>query len=89
VLLGRVEGHAISTVKHRSLRSWRLVVVQPVRGTTNNPLLVIDSLGARDGDLVVMTNDGKEARRLVGDETSPARWSVVSIVDQVNQVEGV
>ncbi len=89
MLLGRVEGQADSTVKHHSLKGWRLEVVQPVRGTTNDPLLVIDSLGARDGDLVVMTNDGKGARKLVGDETSPARWSMVSIVDQVNRVEWV
>ena len=28
--LGRVIGHATSTIKHRSLNGWRLVVVQPV-----------------------------------------------------------
>src|SRR5439155_25606038 len=28
--LGRVIGHATSTIKHRSLTGWRLVVVQPV-----------------------------------------------------------
>ena len=86
MLLGRVEGHAISTVKHRSLKGWRLVVIQPVRGTTNDPLLAIDSLGSRDGDLVVVTNDGSGARKLVGDNTSPVRWSVVAIVDPSSQV---
>lgn len=86
MLLGRVEGHAVSTVKHRSLKGWRLVVVQPVRGTTNDPLLAIDSLGVKDGDLVVVSNDGKGARKLVGDETSPARWFVAAMVDPSSQV---
>ena len=86
MLLGRVEGQATSTIKHASLRGWRMMVIQPVQVGAMEPLLAIDALGCRVGDLVVISNDGKGARELVGDETSPARWSVIGIVDQATGV---
>ncbi len=83
--LGRVVGKAISTIKHHSLTGWRLLVVEPIRADRNDPLLVVDSLGAGIGDMVVITNDGKGARDLVGDEQSPARWTVLGLVDDETQ----
>jgi ethanolamine utilization protein EutN len=81
--IGIVEGHAISTVKHRSMEGWRLLIVQPVSEgeADGDPLMAIDMLGARHGDTVVISNDGKSARDLVGDTNSPVRWTVTGIVD--------
>jgi len=84
MLVARVEGSATSTVKHPSLAGWRLLVVQPLRAYTRDPILAIDSLGAGVGDLVVISNDGKGARELVGDERSPARWTILGIIDEGN-----
>lgn len=84
--LGKVIGHATATIKHASLERWRLLVVQPLdtaRQPDGDPLLVLDSLGARAGDTVVLTSDGKGARELVAAETSPARWFVAGIADDI------
>lgn len=81
MVLGRVVGNAVSTIKHASLEGWRLVTVQPLRAASLDPVLAIDVLGAGVGSLVVMTNDGGGARELIGDDTSPARWMVVGLVD--------
>ena len=81
MLLARVQGHAHSTVRHRSLTGAKLILVEPLRSLTKEPLLVLDRLGAASGDLVMITSDGKAAREYLQDETSPARWSVVGIVD--------
>ncbi len=89
MLIARVIGHATATVKHRSLNTERLVAVQPLRSLTTDPLLVLDRLGAGPGDLVVITSDGKGAREMVGDETSPARWSVAGIVDGGAAIEAL
>jgi len=86
LLLGRVMGRATSTVKHRSLRGTKMLLVQPVRSLTREPLLVLDRLGAGSGDLVLITSDGKSAREFVGDEASPARWTVVGIIDDEKDV---
>jgi ethanolamine utilization protein EutN len=85
MLKARVVGHAVATVKHPSLRGWRLALVQPVaadlRQPDGEPLLVIDHLGAACGAWVVVSNDGQGARELVGDPRSPVRWFVLGICD--------
>ena len=80
-----VLGNATATMKHPSLEGWKLLVVQPmlVDGSTpdGDPLLAIDAHGARRGDTVLLTSDGRGTRELVGDETTPIRWSVMGICD--------
>jgi ethanolamine utilization protein EutN len=83
--LAKVAGHAVSSIKHASLRGWRLLVVQPLaaNGThpDGEPLLAIDNLGAWRGATVMISNDGQGARELVNEPTSPARWFVMGICD--------
>ena len=82
--IGRVEGHAIATVKHPSLTGWRLLLVQLLTAddkADGEPLLAIDALGAGVGSRVILTNDGAEARALVGAKNSPARWLVMGLCD--------
>ena len=84
MLIGMVEGNAVSTIKHPSLRGWKLLVVQPLNfedGPDGDPVLALDMLGAGHGMKVLISNDGKGTREMVGDNTSPARWAVVGIVD--------
>ena len=80
-------GHATSSIKHRSLGGMKLLMVQPLRSLTEEPLLVLDRMGAASGDLVTITSDGKAAREYTQDETSPARWSVTGIVDDERDVD--
>jgi ethanolamine utilization protein EutN len=82
--LGRVVGHTVATVKHPSLRGWRLLLVQLLTAAgkaDGEPLLAIDNLGARTSDLVILSNDGAGARELVKAKDSPARWMVLGIED--------
>ena len=86
MLRGRVLGTATSTKKHPSLEGWRLLVVQPfgADGHTadGEPLLAIDNQGARRGDAVLLSSDGRSTRELVGDETTPVRWCVLGVEDE-------
>lgn len=84
MLLGLVEGVAISNHKHRSMWGWKLLVVQPLDdkgGPDADPVLAVDSLGAGHGDRVLISSDGRGTRELLGDNTTPVRWSVIGIVD--------
>jgi len=84
MLIGMVEGRAISTIKHRSMVGWKLLVVQPLDFDglpDGDPVLAIDMLGAGRGVKVVISNDGRGTREMVGDTNSPARWAVIGIVD--------
>ena len=75
-----IRGHATSTVKHPSLRGWRLLIAEP-DSPDLAPQLVLDNLGAGIGQKVMISSDGSEARKMVGSELSPARWSVLGIID--------
>ncbi len=83
--LGRIVGTATSTVKHRSLDGWRLVIVQMLMAdgerSDGPPQLAIDNLGTGRGDIVMLTSDGKGTRTLIGDDNTPVRWSVMGIRD--------
>jgi ethanolamine utilization protein EutN len=83
--LGRIMGHAVSTMKHPSLNGWKLLVAQLLTSDgqpDGEPLLAIDSLGAGVGSLVVLSNDGAGAREIVKSKTSPVRWMVLGICDR-------
>lgn len=86
MLSGRVVGMATATVKHPSMRGWKLLLVQPYapdgRTPDGDPVLAVDGLGAGIGEEVVITSDGKGTRELLRSETSPVRWSVIGIVDR-------
>ena len=69
-----------STVKHSSLKGQRLLVAVP-ESPDVPPQVVIDPLGAAIGQRVLISSDGSEARIIVGDKLSPARWSVLGIID--------
>ncbi|MFZ4598516.1 MAG: EutN/CcmL family microcompartment protein [Terrimicrobiaceae bacterium] len=75
-----IRGYATSTVKHPSLEGWRLLLAEP-DSSDLAPQIVLDNLGAGIGQKVMISSDGSEARKMVGSERSPARWSVLGIID--------
>ena len=86
MLVGLVEGNAVATIKHSSMVGWKVLIVQPLDNdgrADGDPLLVIDRLGAGRGVKVLISNDGKGAREMVGDTTSPVRWTVIGVLDEV------
>ena len=86
MILGRVVGNAVSTVKHNSLGRVRMLVVEPIQAANLDPVLALDTLGAGANDLVVMSSDGLYTRQVVNDDTSPARWTVMCIIDNTERV---
>jgi microcompartment protein CcmK/EutM len=85
MLLARVEGNVVATRKHPSLEGWRLVICQPINQAGQSegvPQVAIDAHGAGMHQRVIISSDGSAARKAVGDETSPARWMIVGIVDE-------
>jgi ethanolamine utilization protein EutN len=78
--LATIKGHVTATVKHKSLDGWRLLLAMP-DSPDLVPQIVLDSLGAGIGQKVLISSDGSEARKIVGDERSPARWTVLGIID--------
>lgn len=85
MLLARVEGNVVATRKHPSLQGCRLVICQPISQAGEPegvPQVAIDPHGAGMHQRVVISSDGLAARKVVGDDKSPARWMVIGIVDE-------
>jgi ethanolamine utilization protein EutN len=84
--MGRVIGHATSTIKHPTMRGTKLLLVQPylTDGKTPDadPQLCVDAVGAGRGDTVLISSDGKFAREILKSENTPVRWSVIGIRDE-------
>jgi ethanolamine utilization protein EutN len=81
--LGRVIGTATATVKHPTFEGERMLVVQLETangGPDGEPVLTFDRLGARRGDIVLVTNDGGALQGMLG-ATTPGRWSVMGLPD--------
>jgi ethanolamine utilization protein EutN len=81
--IGRVLGTATATIKHPTLVGERMLVVQleTVDGRAEGePVLVFDRLGARRGDRVLLTTDGRALQEMLG-PTTPGRWSVMGLPD--------
>ncbi len=78
--IATIRGYATSTIKHCSLEGWRLLIAEP-DSPDLAPQLVLDNLGAAIGQRVMISSDGSEARKMVGSDLSPARWSVLGIID--------
>ncbi len=90
MLKARIEGNATSTVRHPSLRGWRLLICQPQdedNRAIGLPLLALDNLGAGRGESVLLTSDGKSVREKIGDAHSPARYMTLAILDETVDTE--
>ncbi len=85
MFLARIDGTVTATRKHETLAGCRLLVAQrlePDGRVSGEPVVVLDRLGARHGSTVIVSTDGDVLRRRHGN-TTPARMSVVGIVDEV------
>lgn len=83
--MARVVGTATATIKHESMRSTKMMIVQPelIDGTPDgDPLIAIDGVGAGRGERVMITSDGRYARELLKHKVTPVRWTIIGIEDE-------
>jgi microcompartment protein CcmK/EutM len=85
--LARVVDQVISTIAHPALAGQRLLLVRLVAtdGQTSlgrPPLVAVDPLGARVGQLVLTCEEGKAARLVLGNDMAPVRTFLLGIVDE-------
>jgi len=88
MFLARIDGTMTSTVKHDTLEGARLLIGQRLdinRDVIGEPLVILDTLGASRGGVVLVSTDGDIQRKLRGN-TCPARFTVVGLVDFVGGV---
>jgi ethanolamine utilization protein EutN len=86
MLLGRVIGRVVATMKNASLDGQRFLIVQPVDQLgreKGKPLVALDSVGAGAGEVVYWCR-GREASFPFLPNEVPTEATIVAIVDSVN-----
>jgi len=86
MLLGRVIGNVVCTMKNASLTGQKLLIVQPLdrKGRDKGrPIVALDSVGAGAGETIYWCR-GKEASFPYLPAEPPTDATIVGIVDTVN-----
>ena len=89
MLIAKVMGSAVATLKHELLNTTKLLLVSPADAAgnvTGQPFLAVDLVGAGEGELVIVSQ-GSSARAAAGNNASPADAAIVGILDSL-QSEG-
>lgn len=89
MLIARVVGSAVSTIKDEKLTGLKLLVVRevtPGNELIGKPLVAIDAVGAGEGELVLIAS-GSSARQTTATNNKPVDAVIMAILDSL-EVEG-
>lgn len=85
MIVAKVMGTAVATLKHDTLKTNKLLLVQAA-DASGNPngatFLAVDLVGAGDGELVIVSQ-GSSARAVTGQNASPVDAAIVGILDSL------
>lgn len=90
MILARVLGNVVSTVKHPGLHAQAVFSVQPLdadQQPAGDSFLAIDHAQSGPGDVVLVLREGNGIRQILGDKKSPVRCLIVGVVDAVSHAE--
>jgi len=85
VIIGQVLGSLWASQQDPGFDGQALKLVMPQEGIT---LLVVDPLGARVGDTVLVVYEGSSSRLCLGSDSTPAEAVIVGIVDRMDVAGG-
>ena len=90
MILCRVTGDVVSTVKNEKLAGKKILIVQPVdldsKTPTEDSFLAVDLVGAGVTDLVLVVREGGGVRIVLQDDKIPLSNIITCIVDDFEVV---
>ena len=88
MILAKVKGNIVSTLKDEHLKSHKLMLVHPVdlNGELigNKDVIAIDLIDSGIGDLVIVTQEGDAVKQILGSANAPVHTIIVGIVDALD-----
>ena len=88
MLLAKVVGNVVATVKVADHDGFKLLLVRPENldgSLAERSFVALDLVHAGVGDRVLLLREGSSVRDLVGQANSPVHAAVVGIVDEVER----
>jgi len=86
MILGRITGSVVSTIHHPIVEGNKLLVAERLDSSgspTGGYVIAFDAIGAGQGEVVLILDEGNGARQILDDAEAPVRSIVVGIVDTV------
>ena len=86
MILGKVVGNVVSTIKLPVYQGYKILVVQPVNNKEEpqgESVLALDTVQAGVGDTVLVIDEGNSSRLIMNNSTAPVRTMIVGIVDLI------
>jgi ethanolamine utilization protein EutN len=87
MLIGRVIGNVVSTQKHRTFESAKLLLVQPLNADDSPrgaAILAVDGVGAGVYEKVLVVVEGRAAGETLGKKGAPVDAAIVGIIDRAD-----
>ncbi len=87
MILGKVIGNVVSTIKLPVYQGYKILIVQPVNNKEEpqgESVLALDTVQAGVGDTVLVIDEGNSSRLIMNNSTAPVRTMIVGIVDAIN-----
>ena len=86
MILGKVIGNVVSTIKLPVYKGYKILIVQPVNDKEEpqgESVLALDTVQAGVGDTVLVIDEGNSSRLIMNNSTAPVRTMIVGIVDAI------
>jgi len=86
MILGKVIGNVVSTIKLPIYQGYKILIVQPVNDKEEpqgESVLALDTVQAGVGDTVLVIDEGNSSRLIMNNPTAPVRTVIVGIVDAI------
>jgi len=86
LFLGKVIGNVWATKKYETLKSFKLMIVQPINAeqkATGDPIIAVDTVGSGPGEIIYYITASEAVIPLPVD-MAPVDASIVGIVDSIN-----
>lgn len=93
MILCKVIGSLVSTIKHDSFKNQKIMLVRPIDpdGTIKSGTMVaVDTVCSGVGDTVLVASEGRSAMELLGfSKREPLRSVIVGVVDRIDVINKI
>ncbi len=87
MLLAKVRGTVVATIKHAGYANRRMLLLDRIDAAgqaRGGYLVAVDAVDAVAGQIVLVVDEGNSARQIVADDQAPIRSVIIGIVDDIN-----